>query len=116
MGARNAFAAFYAPAPLSQGARIMLTHMAWASFDHGAVEGRESRLYWGGWRDLAAIVGWAPVTAQGAVDLAVKLRVARALRELRDHGLIETVARPSPGTPAVYRLDLPNDPNEEKNG
>lgn len=80
MGARLATLSLaYAPADLTDRARVVLLVMCLQARDSGQKPG----LYFGGWQFLAERLGYP------TYDVAAKQAVARAMRELADAKLID---------------------------
>lgn len=97
MGRRLSAAAFapFEDLGLSKGARIVLWGMANMAHDHG-----EPPIYYGGWPYLSRGLGY-PTYDEGA-----HRAVARAVAELRKHGLIVPEGEARPGRNVNYQLRL----------
>lgn len=95
---RRLGAAAYAPFDdlgLSKGARIVLFGMATMARDDG-----DPPTYYGGWPYLSRGLGYP------TYDAGAHRAVARAVAELRKHGLIVADGEPTPGRNVNYQLRL----------
>lgn len=88
-------------AGLSHRALVVLLYMALHALDTPNAKGQPPRLYFAGWEPLADALGYDSLTR------AAEEKVRRAIKELRNKGLIEpTAGHAQTGTRQSYRLHL----------
>jgi len=67
---------------------LVLVHMAATALDRDRPDGTPGRLYFGGWKPLAVSLGYPPTMDDGPLEPAAHKAVMRAMRELREAGLV----------------------------
>jgi hypothetical protein len=73
---------------ISVPAYLVLLHMCATAMDRDRPDGTPGRLYFAGWKPLAITLGYPAPMDDGPLEPAAHQAVARAVRELREAGLI----------------------------
>jgi hypothetical protein len=69
-------------------AYLVLVYMCSTAMDRERPDGTPGRLYFAGWKPLAVVLGYPRAMDDGPLERPAERAVARAIRELRQAGLI----------------------------
>lgn len=81
---------------LSPGAIRVLFRMAAAVMDTESGPGKDDAfIYYGGWKSLTVVLGYGVVLDDDPLPPSAERKIARAIKELREAGLLEVASRGS---------------------